>query len=105
MYLFGASNTAKSQADGAQIIELEADDHFFRHQIQVEVSATPTAGTLTVAGKTPNGTEFIDLAPAINLTAGAQLYSFTGYYAAIRLTPAALDADKTYSAYYVAGRG
>lgn len=104
MQLFAASLLGKSQANGAQIIALAASDHFYRHQLQIELSATPDAGTLTVAVKTPGSGAFIDLSPVIDLTGGNQLYVFDRFVSHIRLTPASLDSDKTYSVYHVAGR-
>ena len=101
MELFAGNLTDKTQADGAQTIELGARDDSFNHQLQIEISAIPAAGSLTVAVKTPGAVAFIDLAPVIDLTTGNQLYKFTGYFSHVRLTPAAFDAEKTYSAYLV----
>ena len=106
--IFAASVTGKKQADGAQTLELGVYDKFRQHQLQVELSATPTGGTLDIAIKTPGANNFVTLSSLqIDLTAGDnQVVHFGPYYAsAIKLTPTSLDADKTYSAFLVSGAG
>ena len=105
--IFGASITDKSQADGPQTITLGANDKFRQHQLQVELSATPTGGTLDVAIKTPGASQFFTLtSKQIDLTSTSLLITFGPYFASeIRLTPTSLDADKTYSAFLVSGAG
>lgn len=104
MELFAGSIADASQADGAQTIALEQQDYCLNHQLQVEVSAIPAAGTLTVSIKTPGAAGFVDLAPVIDLTSGNQIYTFTRFASHVRLTPTGFDAAKTYSVFHVAGR-
>ena len=101
------SVTDKSQADGAQTISLGSDDKFRQHQLQVELSATPTAGTLDIAIKTPGASAFITLTSLqMDLTSGNQVVHFGPYYASqIKLTPTSLDAGKTWSAFLISGAG
>lgn len=102
--IFSGSVTDKAQADGAQSISLGADDRFRQHQIQVEVSATPSAGSLAVAVKTPGASAFQEIG-AIDLTATLKPMQFSGLAAEIQLTPSGFDADKTYSVYVASGAG
>ena len=91
----------KAQADGAQVLGNKGFEYLPHHQIQIEVSAQPTAGSLAVEYKTPGATEYvaasgspIDLT-ALNTAAAFRLDNV--FIDAIRFTPAGLDADKTYS--------
>lgn len=92
----------KTQADGAQTVSLEAFDDALTHQLHTEVSATPTAGTLTVSIKTYGASGFVDLTDTIDLTSIAVM-QFTGYATEIQITPTGFDADKTYSIYIISG--
>lgn len=89
----------KTQADGAQAVTLGTFDAAMLHQIQVKTSATPTAGILTVAIKTPGADDYAALTWTIDLTALAtqSVFQFVGFAEAIRVTPSGFDADKTYS--------
>ena len=103
--IFVGNVEGKSQADGAQTISLGADDKFREHQVQLEVSATPTAGSLAVAVKTPGASEFV-LVDTIDMTAAATyIKQFRRYAAAIKVTPTGFDAGKTYSVYVCSGAG
>ena len=93
----------KGQADGAQELTLSVYDCARLHQIQVELSATPAAGTLTVSVKTPGASSYIDLEHTIDLVNGPYLYQIYGIIEAIQFTPTGLDGDKTYSVYVVSG--
>jgi hypothetical protein len=53
MELFNEIVTGKTQAGDAFSVLLGASDRFCRHQVQVEVSATPSTGTLAVAVRSP----------------------------------------------------
>jgi hypothetical protein len=89
----------KTQADGAQTVSIGNFDNAKLHQIQVSTSATPAAGTLTVAIKTPGSDSFATLPWTIDLTALATtaVFQFTGFANQIRFTPTSFDADKTYT--------
>lgn len=93
----------KTQADGAQAVTLGIFDEAKLHQIQVSVSATPAAGTLTVAVRTPVNTAsaaaYGTLPWTIDLTALAtnSIFQFVGFASAIQITPSGFDGDKTYS--------
>jgi len=102
--IFADSVTDKSQADGAQTITLEGADRFRKHQIQIVPSATPSAGTLAVAIKTPGASAFVTLPDSIDMTDTDQhVMQFDGWAAEIRFTPSSFDAAKTYSVYLVSG--
>lgn len=104
--IFTGSVTGKTQANGAQTISLGADDCFREHQVQLEVSAQPAAGSLDVAVKTPGSNLFATVATIDMTTATATLAivtQFTRYASQIRLTPTGFDADKTYSVYVASG--
>lgn len=90
-----------AQAGGAVTLGNKGFEYLPHHQIQVEVSAQPSAGSLAVEYKTPGATEFVtaSISP-INLTtlnkAGA--YRLDNIYAeAFRFTPTSLDSGKTFS--------
>ena len=92
---------ANTQAGGAITLGVKGFEYLPFHQIQVEVSAQPSAGTLTVQYKTPGATEYvtatgspIDLT-ALNKAAAWRLDNC--YIEAIKFTPSGLDADKTFS--------
>lgn len=91
----------KAQADGAQIIGNKGYEYLPHHQIQVEVSATPSAGTLAIEYKTPGATEYVAvIGSPIDLTAlnTARAWRLDHVFVdAFRFTPSSLDADKTYS--------
>lgn len=96
--------TGKAQVDGAFSILLDSKDNMYRHQVQVEVSATPIAGTLTVAVRSPGATNFVDLDGTFDLTGDDLLKIFGPIFAAeIRFTPAAFDAEKTYNVIVTSG--
>lgn len=91
----------KTQADGAQVLGNKGFEYLPHHQVQVEVSAQPSTGTLAVEYKTPGATEYvaasgspIDLM-ALNKAAAFRLDNV--FIEAIRFTPVSFDADKTYS--------
>lgn len=97
------SITDKSQADGAQEIDLLQANSAMIHQIQVEVSAVPSAGVLQVACKTTGAEGYVTLSDTIDLTS-IKLYLIQGIIESIQVTPVGFDADKTYSV-YVASAG
>lgn len=102
--IFTGSVTNKSQADGAQTITLGIGDRFSLHQIQIIPSATPLAGTLQVAIKTPGAAGFSNIGDAIDLTDSTKyVMQFSGFASHIRFTPTLFDAAKTYSVYVCSG--
>ena len=88
-----------TQADGAQAVTLGVYDSAKLHQIQVTVSATPAAGTLAVAVKTPGSDSYAALPWTIDLTdlATNSIFQFTGFATAIQFTPSSFDGDKTFT--------
>lgn len=94
-----------TQADGAQTVSLGPFDCAKLHQIQVTVSATPAAGTLTIGVKSPGAATYAALPWTIDLTALAtqSLFQFTGFAEGIQITPTGFDADKTYTVYICTG--
>jgi hypothetical protein len=102
--LFKEEALSKTQADDAFTISLGASHIFCCHQIQVEVSATPSAGTLKVAVRSPNSTAFTALDGSFDLTGTELLKTFGPCYAAeIRFTPSGFDSDKTYNVIVTSG--
>lgn len=95
--------SAKTQADGAQTVSLGIYEESLLHQIDVTTSATPAAGTLTVAIKTPGSSVFKSLTPTIDLTNPA-LFQFWGFAEQIRITPTGFDGDKTYTVVITSGQ-
>ena len=97
------SATAKTQAAGAFALDIPARyQSMGRHQIQVEVSATPSAGTLTVTVKTPGAASYQAVDDnAIDLTGTLKPLLLDGEVESITFTPASFDADKTYSVYLI----
>jgi len=90
--------TGKDQADGAQTISLAGYERVRVHQVQVDLSATPAAGTLDVSIRTPGASDYVSLG-TIDLVDGPLAVVFEGYCDSIRLTPASLADDVTYNAY------
>ena len=103
--LFVGSVQDKTQADGAQTISLDAGDRFREHQIQMIPSATPSAGTLTVAIKTPGAPAFNDVGTIDMTDATKYVMKFRGFASQIRFTPASFDGDKTFSIFVCSGAG
>lgn len=93
--------TGKKQTDGAVVMGNKGHEHLSRHQIQIEVSAQPAAGTLKIEYLTPGATEYVEATGSpVNLTVlnKAACYRLDSLFAqAFRVTPTDLDADKTYS--------
>jgi hypothetical protein len=91
----------KVQADGAQALGNKGFEYLPHHQIQVEVSAQPSAGTLAVEYKTPGASEYVTAAGSpIDLTVLNKAAAFrldNVFIESIRFTPTGFDADKTYS--------
>ena len=87
--------TGKKQADGAQTISLAGYERVVRKQVQIDVSATPGAGTMAVAVRTPGSDEYVT-ADTINMVSGTRVFLVDLYCDSIRLTPTSYDAAKTY---------
>jgi len=88
----------KTQADGSQVIT-PADRSARFHQLQLEVSGPPSAGTLAVGLKTPGANKYVEVG-TIDMTDGEDyLQIFEGFAESIRLAPAGFDAGLTWSAY------
>ena len=95
----------KTQADGAESVDLNVFDSAKLHQMQVIASAVPAAGILTVAIKTPGASAYSNLPWTIDLTSLAtnSVFQFYGFVESIQFTPTGFDVDKTYSVYLCAG--
>ena len=91
---------AKTQANGTQTLGNRGFEYLPRHQIHIEVSAQPAAGTLKVEFLTPGATEYVEAAGSpVDLTELNKAASFrleNVFVESFRFTPANLDADKTY---------
>jgi len=96
---------AKTQADGAQTLGNKGYEYLPNHQIQIEVSAQPIAGTLKIEYRTPGSTEYIEASGSpVDLTAlnkGAAFRLDNVFSDSFRITPASFDAAKTYSVHIV----
>ena len=90
--------TGKTQADGAQTIDLTGYERAEVHQIQIDPSATPAAGTMDVSIRTPGGAGYTSLG-SIDLVNGPLIVQYTGYADSMKLTPSLFDAAKTYNAF------
>lgn len=90
----------KTQANGAQTLGNRGFEYLPHHQIQIEVSAQPSAGTLKIEYLTPGATEYIEVAGSpIDMTAlnKAAAYRLDNVFVeSFRFTPTSFDADKTY---------
>jgi len=87
-----------AQADGAQVFDLTGWEQTRRHQLQIVPSATPTAGTLTVAVRTPGADAYSEIG-SIDMTGSELVVDFDCYADSVQITPASFDAAKTYDAY------
>jgi hypothetical protein len=92
---------AKTQAGGAQTLGNKGFDYLPFHQIQVEVSAQPSAGTLKMEILTPGATEYIEVSGSpvdltdLNKAAAWRLDNV--FVESFKFTPTDFDAAKTYS--------
>lgn len=95
----------KEQADGVQTLAVGGNcyDSARLHQIQVELSATPAAGVLTIGFKTPGASGYVTLTHQIDLVNGPYLYQIYGFIESLQFTPVGFDADKTYSVFILSG--
>lgn len=91
----------RSQADGAFSLDTSLTEKT-RYQIQVEVSATPAAGTLAVGVKTPGAAGFASVG-TIDLTQAPLAVRLEAKAEAIQFTPSSFDAGKTFSVYVAVG--
>lgn len=96
---------ALTQADGAQEIDLKEHNRFSVQQLQIEVSAQPSAGTLTIAIKTPGANIYCNLDDTVDMTALTATEGISiridAFAENIKVTPTGFDADKTYNVYAV----
>lgn len=94
-----------AQTDGAQTFDLKTNNSFSHHQLQIEVSAQPSVGTMAIAIKTPGASVFTVIDSAIDLTAltatNGKIIDIEASVEAIKITPTGLDAGKTFNAYLV----
>ena len=94
----------KTQADGSFELPLGVADKFFHHQIQVELSATPSSGELTVEVKSPGAQDYSPLDGEFDLADGSLVKTFgPAFVSSFRFTLTNFDADKTVSVTVVSG--
>lgn len=97
LYLYHKKYSDKTQALGAVVFDLsDGYSHMRDHQLAIEVSETPTAGTLTISVIPVGMTDYIDLATTIDMTNGPYIVSFSAYCDKVKITPTSFDANKTY---------
>lgn len=100
--MFNLLTSLKTQADGAWTALV--DDGLLYHQIQVEVSATPSTGTLAVAVRATGAVAFVTLDGTFDLTSANLVKTFGPMFIAeIKFTPANFDAGKTYNVSITSG--
>jgi len=106
--MFADSALLKTQADGTFSIDTRETSKFKsqrvlnKWQVHVEISATPSAGSLTLAVKSQGATAYQDLSGTIDLVNGPYIKTFEVVADSIQVTPSGFDADKTYSVYFTA---
>ncbi|MCK9431887.1 MAG: hypothetical protein M0R00_02890 [Candidatus Omnitrophica bacterium] len=92
---------AKKQADGAQTLGNKGYEYLAHHQITIEVSAQPSAGTLAVQYLPPGGSEYVTVTGSpVDLTTLNKSKTFrldNVYVEAFKFTPSSLDTEKTYN--------
>jgi hypothetical protein len=93
MRLDRISSTGNTQAGGA--VTLDVSDEAINHKFSIEVSATPTTGTLTISGAGVNSETFVDIG-TIDLTSADLVKLTYGMYDKFKFTPTSFDAGKTY---------
>ncbi len=80
----------KTQVDGAWTVDMNADA--FEHQITVKVTGSPTAGTLTVAAKAADNTEYDDVdGGPIDMANGPYIFRVLGHFSGFQFTPSGFD--------------
>ena len=93
--------TAKTQADGPQTLGNRGFEYLPHHQIQIEVSEQPSAGTIKVEYLTPGASEYVEAEGSpVDLTAlnKAAAYRLDDVFIeSFKFSPALLDAAKTYN--------
>lgn len=91
----------KTQADGVETLGNAGFEHLPNHQIQIEVSAKPSAGSLKIEFRTPGAVEYTepDDSPVDMTTIDkAVCFRLNDVFAdSFRITPTSFDAAKTYS--------
>lgn len=97
------SIAGKEAADGPQIYDNNGYEHYPRHQIQVEVSEVPSAGTLKIEMQQKKGSSWMEIVGSpVDLTAlsheTAKILTLTAFVGAFRFTPTAAF-DKEYSVF------
>jgi len=100
-----AMPAVKTQADGRQVLDLTAEAvGKGTHQLQVDLSAVPAAGTLYVQGRTPGATGFVTLDGSFDLTdATTHMQQVTGFFDAFAFMPDSLTAGVGYRVTVVSG--
>lgn len=92
---------AKTQANGAQTLGNKGYEYLPHHQIQIEVSAQPSAGTMKIEYLTPGAAEYVEAEGSpVDLTAlnKAGAYRLDDVFVeAFKFTPTSFDAAKTYN--------
>jgi len=97
------SIAGKEAADGPQVYDNNGYEHYPRHQIQVEVSEVPSAGTLKIEMQQKDANAWMEIVGSpIDLTAltheKGEILTLTAFVGKFRFTPSA-GFDKTYSVY------
>ncbi len=96
-----AKLSAKTQEDGAQVVGYKGQEYLPFHQIQIEVSAQPTAGTLAIEYRTPGASEYVTVTGSpvdlTELNKATALRVNNCFVEAWRFTPSDLDEAKTYN--------
>ena len=91
----------KTQADGAETLGNAGFENLPNHQIQIEVSAQPAAGSLKIEFRTPGASQYTEPEDSpVDMTAinKAVCFRLNNVFAdSFKVTPTDFDAAKTYS--------
>ena len=79
----------KTQAGGAFTITVSPDA--VEHQISVDITGSPTAGTLTVAARPPGGSAYQSVNGVIDLVNGPLINTLFGHFDSLQFTPSGYD--------------
>ena len=92
-----------TNAGGAQTFTLGENNIYKKHQLQIEVSSQPSAGTLAIAIKTPGASVNSTLDSSVDMTVltatNAKIIDIDAMAETITITPSSFDVDKTYNLY------
>lgn len=90
--------SGQTQAGGAVIVDLTQSRFYREHQIQIDPSNDPDAGTMEVFIRTPGAMLFVSIGTMDLTDSSERVMQFTGFCDAVKLEPSGFDPEKTYTA-------